>query len=96
MPLYLVIANTLFGLIKQVSNLKKNKSIWTGNADIVELLIKNGANVSSTNSRGQTPLIVAAKEGNLEKLSEKTFEIDVVNECKQSLIRLWTNRRYFD
>lgn len=33
----------------------------------VELLIKNGANINAANTNGTTPLMVAAKAGNLNK-----------------------------
>lgn len=41
---------------------------WTGNMEIIQFLVDNGASVSAPNSHGQTPIHIAALRGRLEFL----------------------------
>ena len=40
--------------------------LYLGNDNLVKKLVEAGANINAKNSKGETPLVVAAKEGNLK------------------------------
>ncbi|XP_059174814.1 ankyrin repeat and SOCS box protein 8-like [Physella acuta] len=73
-------------------------SSFSGQADLIEMLIKAGASVNHHNTEGYTPLMLAAKNESLDVLKllcDSGAEINVINEKKnETALSILLNMRH--